>query len=350
MPLCIFFARMINLIHFSANGSHVTKDIMSKIKKIGVYTSGGDAPGMNAAVRAIVRTAVYRNVEVVGIQHGYNGMLKGDFIPLGPRSVSGIIQRGGTILKTARSMEFMTREGRAKAAANLSSQGIEGLVAIGGNGTFQGATLLYDEHMIPTIGVPGTIDNDLYGTDLTVGYDTAINTAVDAIDKIRDTADAHDRVFYVEVMGRDAGFIALDVGISTGAEYIAIPEIEENFEAIRQKLTTGGRQRSSIVVIAEGCFEGGALDLAKRMSEFVRLHYRVTVLGHIQRGGSPTARDRVLAARLGSAAVEALLAGELNVMAGEVNHEVVLTPMRDTWEKKKAIDNSMVELSRILSI
>ncbi len=323
---------------------------MSKIKKIGVYTSGGDAPGMNAALRAIVRTAVFRNVEVVGIQHGYNGMLKGDFIPMGPRSVSGIIQRGGTILKTARSTEFMTREGRAKAAAYLSSQGIEGLVAIGGNGTFQGATLLYDEHMIPTIGVPGTIDNDLYGTDLTVGYDTAINTAVDAIDKIRDTADAHDRVFYVEVMGRDAGFIALDVGISTGAEYIAIPEIEENFEAIRQKLTTGGRQRSSIVVIAEGCFNGGAVDLARRMSEFVHLHYRVTVLGHIQRGGTPTARDRVLAAKLGSAAVEALLGGELNVMAGEINNNVVLTPMRDTWEKKKAIDNNLVELAKILSI
>lgn len=323
---------------------------MSKIKKIGVYTSGGDAPGMNAALRAIVRTAVYHGVEVVGIQHGYNGMLKGDFVPMGPRSVSGIVQRGGTILKTARSLEFMTREGRAKAAANLSAQGIEGLVAIGGNGTFQGATLLYDEQMIPTIGVPGTIDNDLYGTDLTVGYDTAINTAVDAIDKIRDTADAHDRVFYVEVMGRDAGFIALDVGISTGAEYIAIPEIEENFEAIRQKLTSGGRQRSSIVVIAEGCFEGGAVDLARRMSEFVRLHYRVTVLGHIQRGGSPTARDRVLAAKLGSAAVDALLNGELNVMAGEINDKVVLTPMRDTWEKKKAIDYSLVELAKVLSI
>ena len=323
---------------------------MSKIKKIGIYTSGGDAPGMNAALRAIVRTAVYNSIEVVGIQHGYNGMIKGDFIPMGPRSVSNIIQRGGTILKTARSAEFMTREGRAIAAANLSAQGIDGLVAIGGNGTFQGATLLYDEHMIPTVGVPGTIDNDLYGTDFTVGYDTATNTAVEAIDKIRDTADAHDRVFYVEVMGRDSGFIALDVGISSGAEYIAIPEIEENFEAIRQKLTTGGRQRSSIVVIAEGCFNGGAVDLARRMSEFVHLHYRVTVLGHIQRGGSPSARDRVLAAKLGAAAVEALLSGKGNVMAGEVNSKVILTPMRDTWEKKKQIDNSLVELAQVLSI
>ncbi len=323
---------------------------MSKIKKIGVFTSGGDAPGMNAALRAIVRTAVYNNIEVVGIQHGYNGMIKGDLIPMGPRSVSNIIQRGGTILKTARSAEFMTREGRAVAAANLSAQGIDGLVAVGGNGTFQGATLLYDEHMIPTVGVPGTIDNDLYGTDFTVGYDTAINTAVEAIDKIRDTADAHDRVFYVEVMGRDSGFIALDVGISSGAEYIAIPEIEENFEAIRQKLTTGGRQRSSIVVIAEGCFNGGAVDLARRMSEFVHLHYRVTVLGHIQRGGSPSARDRVLAAKLGSAAVQALLGGEGNVMAGEIDSKVVLTPMRDTWEKKKQVDNSLVELAQVLSI
>jgi 6-phosphofructokinase 1 len=323
---------------------------MGKIKRIGVFTSGGDAPGMNAALRAIVRTAIYHKIEVVGIQHGYNGMIKGDFIPLGPRSVSNIIQRGGTILKTARSMEFMTREGRAKAAANLRAQGIDGLVAIGGNGTFQGATLLYDEHMIPTVGVPGTIDNDLYGTDYTIGYDTAINTAVEAIDKIRDTADAHDRVFYVEVMGRDSGFIALDCGIAGGAEYIAIPEIEENFEAIRRKLTTGGRQRSSIVVIAEGCFKGGAMDLAKRMSEFVHLHFRVTVLGHIQRGGSPTVRDRVLASKLGFAAVEGLLEGQLNVMAGEINNKIVFTPMRDTWEKKKAIDGTLVELSQILSI
>ena len=334
---------MVNLRRFS-------KETMSKIRKIGVYTSGGDAPGMNAALRAIVRTATYHNIEIIGIQHGYNGMIKGDFVPLGARSVSNIIQRGGTLLKTARSSEFMTREGRAKAAANLSAQGIDGLVAIGGNGTFQGATLLYDESEIPTVGVPGTIDNDLYGTDFTVGYDTAINTAVEAIDKIRDTADAHDRVFYVEVMGRDSGFIALDVGIAGGAEYVAIPEIEENFEAIRQKLTTGGRQRSSIVVIAEGCFKGGAVDLARRMSEFVHLHYRVTVLGHIQRGGSPSARDRVLAAKLGSAAVKGLLSGETNVMAGEINGKVVLTPMRDTWEKKKAIDNSLVELSQVLSI
>ncbi len=323
---------------------------MSKIKKIGVFTSGGDAPGMNAALRAIVRTAVYHNIEVVGIQHGYNGMIKSDFIPMGPRSVSNIIQRGGTILKTARSSEFMTREGRAKAAANLSAQEIDGLVAIGGNGTFQGATLLYDEHMIPTVGVPGTIDNDLYGTDFTIGYDTAINTAVESIDKIRDTADAHDRVFYVEVMGRNSGFIALDVGISTGAEYIAIPELEANFEAIRQKLTTGSRQRSSIIVIAEGCFNGGAMDLARRMSEFVHLHYRVTVLGHIQRGGSPSARDRVFAAKLGSGAVEALLKGELNVMAGEINNSLVLTPMRDTWEKRKEIDSRLVDLAQILSI
>ena len=323
---------------------------MTKIKKIGVYTSGGDAPGMNAALRAIVRTAAYHNIEVIGIQHGYTGMINGDMIPMGARSVSNIIQRGGTILKTARSREFMTREGRARAAANLSAHGIDGLVAIGGNGTFQGATLLYEEHMIPTVGVPGTIDNDLYGTDFTVGYDTATNTAVEAIDKIRDTADAHDRVFYVEVMGRDSGFIALDVGIGGGAEYVAIPEIEENFEAIRQKLTTSGRQRSSIVVIAEGAFSGGAVDLAKRMSEFVHLHYRVTVLGHIQRGGSPSARDRVLAAKLGSAAVEALLAGELNVMAGEVNNKIVLTQMRDTWEKRKEIDSSLINLAQVLSV
>ncbi|MGC8594495.1 MAG: 6-phosphofructokinase [Candidatus Kryptoniota bacterium] len=323
---------------------------MIKFKRIGVFTSGGDAPGMNAAIRAIVRTAFYRKVEVIGIQHGYNGMIKGDFQPMGPRSVSNIIQRGGTILKTARSSEFRTPEGRAKAAANLRANGIDGLVAIGGNGTFQGATLLYEEQGIPTVGVPGTIDNDLYGTDYTIGYDTAINTAVEAIDKIRDTADAHDRVFYVEVMGRDSGFIALDVGISTGAEYIAIPETEANFELIRKKLTAGGRQRSSIIVIAEGCFQGGAMDLAKRMSQFVNLEYRVTVLGHIQRGGAPTARDRVLASKLGAAAVDALLRGEGNVMAGEVNGKVVLVPMRETWEKRKGIDNDLLILEQMLSV
>jgi 6-phosphofructokinase 1 len=320
------------------------------MKRIGVYTSGGDAPGMNACVRAVVRSALYNGCEVIGIQHGYEGMIDGKFVDLGARSVSNIIQRGGTILRTARSERFLSPEGRAKAAENLKKAGIEGLIAIGGDGTFQGASLLAEEHGFAIVGVPGTIDNDLFGTDFTIGYDTAVNTAMEAIDKIRDTAASHDRLFYVEVMGRDAGFIALDVGISSGAEFVAIPETRTNVEALREDLETLKRVKSSaIIIVAEGEEEGGAFSLAEKIKDAAGYDYRVCVLGHIQRGGSPSARDRILASRLGVASVDGLLEGRNGVMVGEIHGRISYTPLRDTWTQRKAVDNELWRLSRILS-
>jgi len=321
------------------------------MERIGVYTSGGDSPGMNAAIRAVVRTAIYHGVEVYGIYRGYAGMIRGEFVQLHARSVSNILQRGGTILKTARSEEFKKKEWRAKAAQKLRKRGIEGLIAIGGDGTFRGAMELYEEHGIPVVGIPGTIDNDLYGTDFTVGYDTAINTAMQAIDKIRDTASSHDRLFYVEVMGRDSGFIALDVGLASGAEYIAIPETETNIDELKSLLRSFRKDKSSaIIVVAEGDEQGGAFTLAKKVKDAAGYEYRVGVLGHVQRGGSPTARDRLLASKLGHAAVTTLLSGASNVMVGEVNGSIVLTPLRETWERRKTIDTSLLELARILSM
>jgi len=320
------------------------------MKRIGVYTSGGDAPGMNACVRAVVRGGLYNGCEVVGIQHGYEGMIEGKFVDLGARSVSNIIQRGGTILRTARSEQFRTPEGRRKAAENLKRGGIEGLVAIGGDGTFQGAVCLNEEYGIPVVGVPGTIDNDLSGTDYTIGYDTAVNTAMEAIDKIRDTAASHDRLFYVEVMGRDAGFIALDVGISSGAEFVAIPETRTNVQALREDLESfKGVKSSAIIIVAEGEEEGGAFSLAEKIKDAAGYDYRVCVLGHIQRGGSPSARDRLLASRLGVAAVDALLEGATSVMVGEIHGKVALTPLRETWAQRKQVDNELWKLSKILS-
>jgi 6-phosphofructokinase 1 len=320
------------------------------MKRIGVYTSGGDAPGMNACVRAVVRSALYNGCEVIGIQHGYEGMIDGKFVDLGARSVSNIIQRGGTILRTARSEQFRSPEGRAKAAENLKRAGIEGLIAIGGDGTFQGASLLAEEHGFAIVGVPGTIDNDLFGTDFTIGYDTAVNTAMEAIDKIRDTAASHDRLFYVEVMGRDAGFIALDVGISSGAEFVAIPETRTNVEGLREDLEALKRVKSSaIIIVAEGEEEGGAFSLAEKIKDAAGYDYRVCVLGHIQRGGSPSARDRILASRLGVASVDGLLEGRNGVMVGEIHGRISFTPLRDTWTQRKAVDNELWRLSRILS-
>ena len=320
------------------------------MEKLGVFTSGGDAPGMNACVRAVVRGALYNGCDVVGIQHGYEGMIEGKFVDLNARAVSNIIQRGGTILRTARSEEFRTPEGRAKAAAHIKKAGIEGLIAIGGDGTFQGAARLGEEHAIPVIGVPGTIDNDLFGTDFTIGYDTAVNTAMEAIDKIRDTAASHDRLFYVEVMGRDAGFIALDVGISSGAEYVAIPEAQTNVEALREDLESFKKVKSSaIIIVAEGEEEGGAFSLAEKIKDAAGYDYRVCVLGHIQRGGSPSARDRLLASRLGVAAVDALLEGKAGMMVGEINGQIALTPLSETWARRKTVDNGLWRLSRILS-
>jgi 6-phosphofructokinase 1 len=321
------------------------------LKKIGVFTSGGDAPGMNACIRAVVRTALYRGLEVEGIIHGYNGMIEGNFQTMQATSVSNIIHRGGTILKTSRSEAFLTPEGRKQAAENVRKVGIEGLVAIGGDGTFHGAQEFWQEHGLPTIGAPGTIDNDLYGTDYTIGYDTAINTALDAVSKIRDTATSHDRLFFVEVMGRHAGFIALDVAIAGGAEAVLVPECPQSVDDIVNTINRERRRgkTSMIFVVAEGDEIGGATCLAAEVSARTGKDYRVSILGHIQRGGAPSARDSVLASRLGAAAVEALMAGETGKMAGEVNGGIVLTPFPQTWEKKKPICHKTLELVKILS-
>lgn len=320
------------------------------MKRIGVFTSGGDAPGMNACVRAVVRNGIYNGCELVGIQYGYEGMIQGLFVDLSARSVSNIIQRGGTILRTARSEHFKTAEGRTEAAHQLKKAEIEALVAIGGDGTFQGASKLAEEHGFSIIGVPGTIDNDLFGTDYTIGYDTAVNTAMEAIDKIRDTAASHDRLFYVEVMGRDAGFIALDVGISSGSEYIAIPENHTNIQELKDQLEALKKVKSSaIIIVAEGEEAGGAISLAESIKGSAGYDYRICVLGHIQRGGSPTARDRLLASRLGVAAVDALLEGQNGVMVGEIHGKIAFTPLAETWSKRKTIDNDLWRLASILS-
>ncbi len=327
---------------------------MDTIRRIGVFTSGGDAPGMNACVRAVVRTAISNDLEVVGIRRGYAGMIDGDFVEMESKSVSNILQKGGTILKSARSNEFRTPEGRAVAAKNLRDMGIDGLVAIGGDGTLQGCFRFYEEHQIPSVGCPGTIDNDLFGTDETIGYDTALNTALENIDRIRDTADAHDRLFLVEVMGRDAGFIALNCAIGGGAEMVLIPEILNDIDEIKANILSSmsAQSRSSIVVVAEGEELGGARVIEKALREddtFSFIDLRVCILGHTQRGGTPSARDRVLASRLGAAAVESLLEGHANVMVGMVNHEIKLTPMRNVWSRTKSINYELLKLTQLLS-
>lgn len=324
------------------------------MKKIAVFTSGGDAPGMNACIRAVVRGAIYHGVKIVGIRRGYNGMISGDIFPMDSRSVSNIVQRGGTMLKSARSKEFMTPEGRKKAYENIMSQGIDGLIAIGGNGTFTGAEIFYNEYQIPTVGCPGTIDNDLYGTDYTIGFDTAVNTSLEAIDKIRDTADSHDRIFFIEVMGRDSGYIAIQSGIGGGAEIVMVPETHTPLKKVVSTLKDGWSRSksSSIVVVAEGDEAGNATDIADSIKEQVgdKLDIRVTTLGHIQRGGSPTAYDRILASRLGLGAVEGLLNGHKNEMAGIVNNELVYTPFIDTIKKRKPIHDDLLRMVHILSI
>src|SRR5664279_393487 len=282
----------------------------SPIKRIGVFTSGGDAPGMNAAIRAVVRTAIYYRREVVGIYHGYKGMIENNFKTFTSGDVSNIIQLGGTILKTARSQEFFTKEGREKAYKNLKDAGIDALVAIGGDGTFTGARIFAQEFGFPIVGVPGTIDNDLFGTDFTIGYDTALNTIIEAVDKIRDTATAHERLFFIEVMGRDAGFLALNSALASGAEAAIIPERETQVDQLEELIKNGFRKskNSSIVIVAESDITGGATGLAERMRiEHPEYDVRVTILGHIQRGGSPSAFDRILASRMGVAAIDALM-------------------------------------------
>ena len=323
------------------------------MKKIAVFTSGGDAPGMNAAIRAVVRTAIYHNLQIFGKERGYDGMIKNAIFEMNSRSVSNIIQRGGTILRTARSTEFMTFEGRKKAFANLEMHGIEGMVAIGGNGTYIGAKTFFEEFGVPVIGVPGTIDNDLYGTDYTIGYDTAINTALDAIDKIRDTADSHDRIFFIEVMGRDAGFIAMDSGISGGAEAILIPETATDIEALAARLSgsTERKKTSQIIVVAEGDDAGDVFVIVEKLKEYIpQFQYRITVLGHIQRGGSPTARDRVLASRLGEAAVCGLIKGRKNEAAGIINDHVSFVNFNDAIYKRKPVNADLIRLADVLSI
>jgi 6-phosphofructokinase len=326
---------------------------MAKIKKIAVLTSGGDAPGMNAAVRAVVRAGLYHKLQVYGIEHGYEGMITGEFVELTSLEVRNIIQRGGTFLRSSRSEEFRTKEGRVKAHKNLVERQIDALVVIGGDGTFMGAGLFSQEHDIPCVGIPGTIDNDMYGTDFTIGFDTALNTVVEAIDKIKDTASSHDRLFFVEVMGRDAGFIALQAGIATGAEAILIPEAEGQLEALKAHLSheASGKKSSQIILVAEGNKNGGADQVAKIISESVKnVSVRVNVLGHIQRGGSPTAFDRFLASRLGVAAVEALLDNQRSIMVGYTNHEVVHVPFNKTIKGHRNVSAELLHVADILTI
>lgn len=324
---------------------------MSEIKNIAVLTSGGDAPGMNAAIRAIVRAGIYHGLNVFGVKRGYDGLVKDDIVPMDAKSVANIIQRGGTILKTARSEEFKTYEGRKQAYENIKRFGIDALVVIGGDGTFTGASKFIEEFDVPIIGLPGTIDNDLAGTDFTIGYDTAINTVVDAVDKIRDTAESHDRLFVIEVMGRDSGLIAIRSGISTGAEAVLIPELEVDYNAIMKRLDQTRKNKSSrIIIVAEGDDEGGLVVADKIKENFPHYDVRVSILGHIQRGGKPTCMDRVLASRLGVAAVEGLLAGRKGEMAGLICGDVQFTPFSKAIKHIDKINTNLTRIVEILSL
>ncbi|TAD83989.1 MAG: 6-phosphofructokinase [Bacteroidetes bacterium] len=324
----------------------------TKVTKIGVLTSGGDSPGMNAAIRAVVRTGIYHKMEVFGVFRGYSGLIDNDIQPMQSRSVANIIQRGGTILKTARCPEFYTPEGRKKAYDNLTRHGINGLVVIGGDGSFKGAQIFSQEYDIPCIGLPGTIDKDIAGTDFTIGFDTAVNTAVEAIDKIRDTMDAHDRLFIVEVMGRDAGYIALHSGIATGAETILIPEAKTTVEDLIGNLTEKEKRKKlvNLVVVAEGDDFGGGNEVGKLVkANLPNADVRVCILGHIQRGGSPTCLDRLIASRMGYHAVECLMEGRHNVMVGIVNNRMHYTPLTLAIKAKEKFNNEWLKIVRILA-
>lgn len=323
------------------------------IKCIGILTSGGDAPGMNAAIRAVTRTAIYNGFEVRGIMRGYKGLVTGEIVNFTSKSVSNIIQLGGTILKTARCKEFQTPEGRKAAYDNMKAAGIDALVVIGGDGSLTGALTFAKEYDVPIVGLPGTIDNDLGGTDSTIGYDTALNTIMDAVDKLRDTASSHERLFFVEVMGHTAGFLALNSAIASGAEAAIIPEIETEVDQLAELIGRGFRKskNSAIVLVAENPETGGAMGLAERVKkEFPQYDARVTILGHIQRGGSPTAVDRILASRLGEAAIEALMEGQRNVMVGVKEGQIVYVPFKKAIDHNKSIDRSSLDLVKILSI
>jgi 6-phosphofructokinase 1 len=318
--------------------------------RIAILTSGGDAPGMNAAIRSSVRCAKNLNWTVFGIKRGYQGLIYGELDEMNSRSVSNIIQHGGTILRTSRCKEFETDEGLQQAKRTLEAYGVQALVVIGGDGSFHGAVALGKVWDGQIVGLPGTIDNDLYGTDFTIGYDTAVNTAVDAIDKIRDTAEAQERFFLIEVMGRDAGFIALEAGLSGGAEEIMVPEIHSELGEVHRRLMQG-KQRgktSSIFVVAEGNHEGNAYEIGNKLKQLCGMDYRVVVLGHIQRGGSPTARDRILATKLGAYAIDTISEGKTGVMVGEIKGELVTTPFEKTWEMKKPLDPYLLKLIAVL--
>jgi len=328
------------------------RETMNKITNIGVLTSGGDAPGMNAAIRAVVRTGIHRGLDIFGIRHGYQGMITGDIFKMQTTDVSNIIQRGGTIFKTSRSKEFHTPEGMKKAYDQLRRHGIEGLILIGGDGTFRGAAEFFELHAIPAIGIPGTIDKAITGTDFTIGFDTAVNTAMEAIDKIRDTAEAHDRLFIIEVMGRDAGYIALNCGIAGGAEDVLIPEEVTKIDEVLDRIDSDERRKKTvhIIVVAEGDDFGGAKELqAAIIEKFTLLDVRTCILGHIQRGGAPSYTDRVLASRLGYAAVNALMDGKSQVMAGLINNEIAFTPFPNVIKGGLTISADMTDLIRVLS-
>jgi len=321
------------------------------MKRIAVLTSGGDAPGMNAAVRSVVRCGSDFGLEVVGIRRGYAGLLDRELVELGPRSVANVIHRGGTLLGTARCEEMKTPEGLRMGADSLKEASLDGLVAIGGDGTFRGAQALSQLTDVHVVGIPGTIDNDVYGTDFTIGFDTAVNTALDAIDRIRDTAEAHQRLFFVEVMGRTRGFIALAVGIAGGAEEVLLPEVRTDLDALCSSIQTqfAAGKRASIVVVAEGDDAGRAFVVAERVGKTLQMDYRVCVLGHVQRGGAPTARDRLLASKLGSGAVRALVEGRTGVMIGEVAGKVAETPFELAWSRQKELDMEMFNLMKTLA-
>ena len=326
---------------------------MSKIKCIGVLTSGGDAPGMNAAIRAVTRAAIYNGLAVKGIYRGYKGLVSGEICDFKSQNVSNIVQLGGTILKTARCQEFKTPEGRKLAYDNMKAEGIDALVVIGGDGSLSGARVFAEEYDVPCIGLPGTIDNDLYGTDTTIGYDTALNTILDAVDKIRDTATSHERLFFVEVMGRDAGFLALNGAIAAGAEAAIVPEYNTDVDQLEEFIKNGFRKskNSSIVLVAESKSNGGAMHYAERVKkEYPQYDVRVTILGHLQRGGRPTAHDRILASRLGTAAIDALMEGQRNVMIGIDHDEVVYVPFTKAIKNNKPINSELLNVLHELSI
>ena len=326
-----------------------------KLKTIGVLTSGGDAPGMNAAIRAVTRSARFNDLNVIGIMRGYEGLINKEFVTFTSSSVSNTIQRGGTILKTARSQAFMTAEGRRKAYENMVEEGIDALIVIGGNGTLTGAQLFAREYDIPIIGLPGTIDNDLYGTDSTIGYDSALNTIVECVDKIRDTANSHDRIFFIEVMGRDAGFLAQNSAIASGAEAAIIPEGDTDVDQLAEFIERGKRKskNSAIVLVSEAQKNGvgGAFYYADRIRrEFPQFDAKVTILGHLQRGGTPSAYDRILASRMGFAAIEALMEGQRNVMIGIKNDEIVYVPITRAVKTDKPIKQELISVLNVLSM